>query len=280
VVATNRGRGLSLFAVQHPSRLGEFISEHASRITRVGALVVFLLLWELVYQLGLVNPLFTSSPSRIAAAGYQLFQTGEIWNDLAVSGIEFAIGYLAAIAVGISLGLTAGWYDRLFYVINPFVGTLNAVPRITFMPIIVIWFGIGIGSKIALVFLGAVVTIMINTIDGVKKYDARFLRVARSFGASEFKIFRSVVLPGTAPFIFSGLKIGAGQALQNVIVGEFYAATMGIGYFIAVSGNSFAIDQAFAGMVVVAIIGLVIVAVLRRIERHFERWRPRVGAMR
>jgi NitT/TauT family transport system permease protein len=247
-------------------------------MTRIGALFIFLLLWELVYRLGLVNPLFTSSPSRIAVAGYQLFESGEIWSDLAVSGIEFAVGYLAAIAVAVPLGLAAGWYDRLFYVINPFVDTLNAVPRITFMPIIVIWFGIGIGSKIALVFLGAVVTIMINTIDGVKKYDARFLRVARSFGASEFKLFRSIVLPATVPFIFSGLKIGAGQALQNVIVGEFYAATMGIGYFIAVAGNSFAIDQAFAGMVVVTIIGLVIVAILHRIERHFERWRPRVGA--
>lgn len=279
MAATARSGTRSVRDAEPRSGLSRFVSEYATPITRVSALVVFLLLWEFVYRLGLVNPLFTSSPSRIAAAGHELFASGEIWNDLAASGIEFAVGYLAAIVVAVPLGLAAGWYERLFYVLNPFVDTLNAVPRITFMPIIIIWFGIGMGSKIALVFLGAVVTIMINTIDGAKKYDARFLRVAKSFGASEFKIFRSVVLPGTVPFIFSGLKIGAGQALQNVIVGEFYAATMGIGYFIAIAGNSFEIDQAFAGMAVVTILGLVMVGILHRIERHFDRWRPRVGAM-
>lgn len=269
----------SVHASIRRSWLRRLTAEYSTPTIRVVALAAFLLVWELVYRLGLVNPLFTSSPSRIAEASYKLFASGEVWNDLAVSGIEFAVGYLAAVAVAVPLGLAAGWYDRLFYVLSPFVDTLNAVPRITFMPIIIIWFGIGEGSKIALVFLGAVVTIMINTIDGVKKYDARYLRVAKSFGASEFKIFRSVILPGTVPFIFSGLKIGAGQAFQNVVVGEFYAATQGIGYFIRITGNSFEIDQAFAGMVVVTVMGLVTVGILHRIENHFERWRPRVGAM-
>jgi ABC-type nitrate/sulfonate/bicarbonate transport system permease component len=253
-------------------------SRYATPITRCNALIIFLMVWELVYRLGLVNPLFTSSPSRIVAAGYGLFATGEIWNDLRVSGIELAVGYVAAIVVGIPLGFAAGWYKRLFFILNPFMDTLNAVPRVTFMPVIIIWFGIGVSSKIALVFLGAVITIVINTTAGVKMHDVRFVRVAKSFGASEAKIFKSVVLPGTVPFIFSGLKIGAGQALINVVVGEFYAATMGIGYFISVSGNSFEIDESFAGIVVVTASGLVLVGILDRIERHFDRWRPRIGA--
>jgi NitT/TauT family transport system permease protein len=155
---------------------------------------------------------------------------------------------------------------------------LNAVPRVTLLPLLVIWFGIGIWSKVVVVFLGAVIPILINTQAGVNANEARFLKVARSFGASELKIFVSIILPGAVPFIFTGLKYGAGRALLGVVVGELYAATAGVGHMIADAGNSFQTDVVFFGIALFTASGLVTVAVLDRFERRFENWRPKVGA--
>jgi ABC-type nitrate/sulfonate/bicarbonate transport system permease component len=130
---------------------------------------------------------------------------------------------------------------------------------------------------VAVVFLGAVIPIAISTYSGVRTNEARFLRVAKSFSASEWKLFTSIILPGTVPFIFSGLKYGAGRALLGVVVGELYAATAGVGHMIAAAGNSFQTDVVFFGVLLFTATGLVLVTILDRIERHFERWRPSVG---
>src|SRR5262249_18791004 len=155
----------------------------------------------LVARTGAVNPLFVSSPSLIASAAGRLLEEGEIWGDLRVSAVEFVLGYGLAAAVAVPLGLAVGWDRRLGYLLGAFIDTLNAVPRVTLLPIIVIWFGIGIWSKVAVVFLGAAIPLLINTYSGVRTSEARFLRVARSFGARPLKLFASIVLPGTLPFI-------------------------------------------------------------------------------
>lgn len=249
------------------------------RLAISGAVVLgFFALWEAVADAGLVNPLFISSPSRIVVAGVALLRSGELSNDLATSGIEFVLGYLLAIAVGIPFGLAIGWYRRLYYLCNPFIDVLNAVPRVTLLPIVIIWFGIGLWSKIVVVFLGAVIPILINTYSGVKTNEQRFLSVARSFGASEFTIFRTIVLPGTMPYIFTGLKYASGRALLGVIVAELYAATAGIGNFMAVAGNSLQTDKVFVGILIVTAVGLVTVEVLNRLERRFDVWKPKVGS--
>ena len=138
------------------------------------------------------------------------------------------------------------------------------MPRVTLLPLIIIWFGIGIWSKVVVVFLGAVIPILINTQSGVKTSEARFIRVARSFSASRFKIFSSIVLPGTVPFIFTGLKYGAGRALLGVVVGELYASTAGLGHMIADAGNTFQTDVVFFGVLIFMATGLVVVALLDR----------------
>ena len=242
------------------------------------ALAAMLLVWELTARTGLVDPLLISSPTAVARAGYSLFADGDIWNDVEVSGTEFLIGYGLAAAIGIPLGLATGWYRRASYLLGPFIDTLNAVPRVTLLPLIVIWFGIGIWSKVVVVFLGAVIPIAISTHSGVKTNEARFLNVARSFGASEFKILFSIILPGTVPFIFSGLKYGSGRALLGVVAGELYAATAGIGFMIGTAGNTLQTDVLFFGVLLFTAAGLATVAVLDRFERRFETWRPKVGS--
>jgi ABC-type nitrate/sulfonate/bicarbonate transport system permease component len=243
-----------------------------------GTLAIFLLAWELCADLGAINPLFISSPSRIWQAGAVLIVDPEFWNDVRVSASEFLFGYGAAAAVGIPLGLAMGSSRRLSYILGPFVDTLNAVPRVTLLPLLIIWFGIGIWSKVAVAFLGAVIPIVISALAGVKTNEARFLAMAKSFSASRRKIFGSVILPGTVPYIFTGLKYAAGRALLGVVVGELYAATAGVGHMIADAGNMFQADTLFFGVLVFTATGLVVVALLDRIERRFERWRPPLGA--
>lgn len=244
-----------------------------------GALMALLAMWEAAPAFGFIDPLFTSSPTRVVRAGVELFRTGEIWPDIEASATEFAWGYLAAIAVAVPLGLVIGWYRRAQYIFGPFIDVMNAVPRITFLPILILWFGIGVWSKLAVVFLGAVIPITIATASGVVTNEARFLRMARSFGASPFKLLTSIILPGTAPFIFTGLKYGAGRALLGVVVGEIYASTAGVGHMIADAGNTLQTDIVFFGVLLFTVTGLVINAILNRLERHFERWRPQ-GAQR
>ncbi len=255
-----------------------FYRRHERLIIGAASVLSFLLLWECAFRFAWVNPIFISAPSMVALAALQVFSTPEFRRDLGVSGTEFIVGYLMAIGVGVPLGLALGWNKRLHHALGPFVHTLNTIPRVTLLPLIIIWFGIGIWSKIIVVFLGAVIPILISTYSGVRASDERLLRVARSFNASRGRIFRTIVLPGTVPFIFTGLKYGSGRALLGVIVGELYAATAGLGYFIASAGNAFQTDKVMVGVLIFVAAGLLTMEGLNRIERRFDAWRPRVGS--
>lgn len=267
---------LSSGGAARPSLKG-VIRGHEKLLIGGGTLLAFLATWELIVRLGWINAKYVSSPSLVAKAAVELFASGELWSDLGVSGAEFVLGYVLATAFAIPFGLALGWYRRLYFCFSPFVQTLNIIPRITLLPLIIIWFGIGIGSKVAIVFLSAVIPILISTMSGVRVNEQRFMKVARSFGASEWMIFTSIVFPGTVPFIFTGLKYAAGRALLGVIVAELYAATAGIGYFINSAGNAFQTDKVLVGVLIVTSVGLAVVEILNRLEARFEAWRPIVG---
>lgn len=263
-------------AAASPLRRFYLTSERA--ILGVASVAAVLLLWEWTAARELVSLVFISSPTRIAKAAVELAASGGLWNDLKVSGIEFFVGYALAVAAGIPLGIATGWYRRLFYLLDPFISALYATPRVALLPLIIIWVGIGIWSKIVVVFLGAVFPILINTLAAVRTTDERLLRAARSFGADDLQVFRTVVLPSSVPFILTGLRLGVGRALVGVVVGELYAATAGIGFLITVAGASFQTDKVFVGILIIAAAGMVSMEALSRLERRFEKWRPRVGA--
>jgi len=238
------------------------------------SMLVFLAVWEGAVRAGLVNPLFTSSPSRIAAAGFEMFRDGSIYQHLRVSAEEFFSGFALAIVVGVPLGILMGWYSRVNAILEPFVSALYATPRIALLPLVVIWFGIGLASKVAIVFLGAIFPILVNTITGVRTIEADFVKVARSFGASDRQMFLTVVLPSSVPMLLTGLRLGLGHALVGIVVGEMYGATQGLGYLIAVAGARFQTDQVMVGIILIAGLGVTLTELLRAVERRFERWRP------
>src|SRR5437016_791763 len=265
--------------VAEASTLYKFYLIQEKKILGAAAVIVFLTAWELCGNtLQLINPLFMSAPSLVFKAAFQMFASGEIFNDLYVSGIEFIVGYILSVVVAIPFRIAIGWYKRFAYVCDPFVNAMNATPRIALLPLVIIWLGIGILSKVGIIFLGAVFPLLINTRDGDKTTPHNLLTAARSFGASEWQIFRSVVIPSTVPFILTGLRLGIGRALIGVMVGELYAATAGIGFMITVAGATFQTDKVFVGVLIFAISGMVATEIIDRVERRFDRWRPKVGA--
>jgi len=265
--------------VAEASKLYKFYLNQEKKILGGTAVVLFLILWELVGNVfQLINPMFMSAPSLIFKAAIELVRSGEIWNDLWVSGIEFFWGYMLSVLVAIPLGIAIGWYKRVSYLFDPFINAMNATPRVALLPLVIIWLGIGVLSKVGIIFLGAVFPIIINTRDGVKTTPSNLLTAARSFGASEWVLFKSVVMPSTLPFILTGLRSALGRALVGVLVGELYAATAGIGFMITVAGATFQTDKVFVGVLIFAVTGLVGTVLIGKIEKHFERWRPQVGA--
>lgn len=226
-----------------------------------------------------IKPIFLSSPSAIAAAFHRLFfVTGEIWNDLRVSAAEYLLGFLLALGVGIPLGLAAGWYRKVAYAVEPFLAAMNATPQVALLPLIIVWVGIGFWSKVVVIVLLATLPVAINALAGVRTIDAGLLRVARSFGAPEWQIFKNIILPSSVPFLLTGVRLGVGRAMIGIVVGELYAATAGVGFMIHVAGASFQTDKVFVGVMIIAISGLVLIEIIRRIERRVEVWRPKVGA--
>ncbi len=265
--------------VAEASKIYKFYLNNEKKLLGIAGVVTFLVVWELVGNvLQLINPMFMSAPSLIFTAAVGMFSSGEIYNDLYVSGIELFWGFLLSALVAVPFGIMVGWYKRMAYIFDPFINAMNATPRVALLPLVIIWLGIGILSKVGIIFLGAVFPILINTRDGVKTTPYNLLTAARSFGASEWTLFKTVVLPSTIPFILTGLRLGLGRAIVGVMVGELYAATAGIGFMITVAGATFQTDKVFVGVLIFALTGMMGMELLTRIEKRFDKWRPKVGA--
>ncbi len=273
--------------VAEASKLYKFYLNHEKKILGSASVTLFLILWEFMggalsaynpIPFLQINPMFMSAPSLVWKAAVDLFSSGEIWNDLRVSGIEFLWGYFLSVSVAVPFGIAVGWYKKMAYTFDPFINAMNATPRVALLPLVIIWLGIGILSKVGIIFLGAIFPILINTRDGVKTTPINLLNAARSFGASEWMVFKTVVLPSTVPFILTGLRLGVGRALVGVMVGELYAATAGIGFMITVAGATFQTDKVFVGVLIFALSGMIFMELLSRVERHFDKWRPEIGS--
>jgi NitT/TauT family transport system permease protein len=268
-----------------------FYSRHERAILGVGAIVLFLAFWEglergwwsdlLQPVIGAeaerwrIKPIFISSPALITQAAYRMFfVTGEIWRDLGLSGLEFVLGIAIAIIIGIPLGLAAGWYRPLSHAVAPFLSALNATPQVAFLPLIIVWIGTGFATKIIIIVLLAVLPIAINAQAAVRTTDPRLIKVADSFGAGEWLLFRSVILPSAVPFLLAGLRLAIGRGMIGIVVGEVYGSSGGIGMMISQAGSRFQTDKVFVGVLTIVAAGVILVEVLRRIERRVEVWRP------
>ena len=247
--------------------------KHENVILALGAMLAFLILWEILPAIGLANPFFTCSPSRILTAAGWLFAHG-FWNDILVSLKEFVAGIGLAVLFSIPLGLLLGWYRRLNAMFEPFVTMFNAMPRVALLPLIILWLGIGIESKVAAVFLGAFFPLVVNVMAGVKTVDETLLKCARSFGASDRQVFTKLALPTSVPFLVAGMRLALGRGLVGVVVGEMLASTAGVGHMMTLAGDTFQTDKVFVGLILLAVFGYTLTELLKWLEKHFESWQP------
>lgn len=216
---------------------------------------------------------FVPSPLATAQAAIKMAGDGSLVAGTWQSFVTLSVGYLLAIVVAIPVGMAMGGIRVVGAVLNPYVDALASMPRIAFLPLIIVFLGLGYQAKIFMVFLGAVMPILINTYAGVLHSDAELIEMARSAGAGNGAIFRKIVLPGALPHIVTGLRVGASLALINTVVAELYTAVSGLGGLLSIYGNSFRMAPYFVIVADLALLGMLLIYGVRLVERRVMRWR-------
>jgi NitT/TauT family transport system permease protein len=234
--------------------------------------------WELASRLGLISPLFFSSPSAVVASGAENITQVDFWNDVFISVQEFVVGYLVAVALAIPFGLVTGWFTTPHYLFEPWLAAFNATPRLALLPLVILWVGLGFWSKAVIVFLGAFFPVAINTFHGVRTVDRNLLDVSTSFGASGRRRLWTVVLPSVVPFTLVGMRLGIGRAISGVVVAEFFTSQAGLGHFIFRAGSRLETADLLFGALFITLLALLAFRGLGALEKRFQVWQPKVGS--
>ncbi|HXG53131.1 MAG TPA: ABC transporter permease [candidate division Zixibacteria bacterium] len=244
-----------------------------------------LLLYRLLFGLALVgawewcsgriiDPFWVSSPSRVFGYLYEVVADGSIFGHLAVTLYETFTGFFIGAVSGIGLGFALGRRELLAQIVDPYVVAFNGIPRIALAPLFIIWFGIGPTSKIILVVMVVFFLTFFNTYAGVKGVDAELKNILRVMGATERQILTKIVMPAIVPWITTGLKISVPYAIVGAVVGEFIAASKGLGYLIHYNTSLFSTTGALGGILVLALVVVVCNEAINRAEAYLLRWRP------
>jgi len=237
------------------------------------AVVLFFAVWQAVYLFIPLDTLFMSKPSLIFASLYELTVSGDIFHELYVSALPFFYGLFGAVVVGVSIGILMGWRQRVGYALDPLMTVFYASPLVALAPLVVVFFGVGVSGKALIIFLLAVFPFIFNAAAGVRAVDRLLINVVRSLGGTEKDLYLKVIVPSVLPYIVAGARIAIGRALVGVLVGEFFAASEGIGYAIASFGDLFALDKMFACILVVMVIAVLMTEGIRWAERAAFPWR-------
>ena len=243
-----------------------------SWVRQVAALLILLALWEAAGYAGMLNPLYLPSPSQIGAALVELFSDGRIWPHLEATFTAALGGLVLGIAVGAVLGVAAALVQLVAELLEPVMTLLNAVPRVILAPLFVIWLGIGLASKIALSFILVAVLIFFTVFTGIRQVDRRMVERVITLGGDRWALVRHVYLPSVTAWILSTLKIAVGFAFTGALVGEFVAATHGLGYLLSFAQSTYNAALMFALIVLILAVVLLIFGIAGRLEKYLLRW--------
>jgi NitT/TauT family transport system permease protein len=243
-------------------------------ITRGGiSIIAGLALWQVLAQALLENELLIPPPSSVARSFWDLAVSGQLNKHFAATATEFIYGFSAACIVGVVLGYLMGmhrWFDEI---IDPWMAALYSIPVIALVPMIIIWFGIGIFSKIVVVFKITLVAIILNTAAGIKNLDPVWLELAQSMRLSSWQTTYKIRLPGALPYIITGMRLGVGRALLAVVVAELMASNAGLGYLLRDSSETWDSPKLFVTVILLAVIGLTSFNLIKRFEQRMAPWR-------
>jgi NitT/TauT family transport system permease protein len=243
-----------------------------SPLRRAASVVLALALWELAARL-IDNPVFFVSLTDIVARGIELWRSGALQVHIATSLAELAIGLALGIAVGILASIVMASSAVMEDLFDPWVSLIYSMPIIALAPLFVLWFGIGMTSKVAIVFLMSVFPVLINSLVGLKTADKDYIEAARSFGSTPAQIFVKVRFPSAVPYIVSGIRNAISRGLIGVVVAEFFGSQAGLGFLIQFSAQTFDTKALFVGVFILAFGGIAAVELLRWIERWVAPWR-------
>jgi NitT/TauT family transport system permease protein len=236
-------------------------------------LAALLAVWEIVPRLGLTDPTFLPPFSEVMGAGWQLAQSGELYDDVAASLLRALSGFLISVVLVVPLGLAVGWYGRLGDLLNQIIEICRNTAPLALLPVFILLLGIGETSKITMVVYSCAWPLFLNTIAAVKQVDPLLIKSARTMGATPQQLFRKVILPASLPTIFVGIRLASASAMLVLVASEMVGAKAGLGYLIIYSQYSFLIPQMYFGILGITVIGLTFNAVLEALERHFMRWK-------
>ena len=232
------------------------------------SVLAFLATWEIAPRAGLADATYTSQPSRVIAASLEIVPSAGFLHDVSVSLSEFAIGFVLAIGIGVPLGLLLGRFPLLRYLLDPPIMAIYATPHLALLPILVVWLGIGMQSKIAVAFVGGVIPILVNTMAGVRGVERAWVAAARSFCAGQWDVFVKVILPASLPAVIMGIRLGLSRAVLGVVVAEMYQSQAGVGNEIMRYGSEFRTDYLLFDALVVSLFGFAATSAVRALEER------------
>lgn len=247
------------------------------RLPGVLSLVGFVVLWQLLIVIFDPSPILFPPPAAVAEAFVEAVADGTMWPAVADSMSAMAIGLAWALAFGIPLGLIIGMSPTADLITSPYLWGFFAMPRIALAPLMILWLGFGMETKVWLVFLSAVIPLMLSCKDGVQTVDTSLIAVARSFGAGRGALFGKVIAPSALPFIASGIRNGISRGFVGLLVIELTVGSGGIGTQVMRSMRQFDTARMFAFALVLIVIALTLISLSRRLENLASRWREEVS---
>lgn len=243
------------------------------RVLGWGSVALVIAVWEIYARVSGVSPLYLPKPSGIVVALIEMFRTGDLAIDLAWTLYRIFAGFFLAVVVGVGLGIWIATSKRVRAIADMYIAMLYPLPKVTLIPLLIIWLGTGGPFMLTISFLGAIFPIVINTVLGVRQCDQGLVLAARDLGAAPRQIVWRVLLPSAIPSIFAGIRLGLGVSIILVVAAEMVVGKLGLGARLYLSGQILETEQVFAVLIVLAVLGVIVTKVQDAVDRLLGRWR-------
>lgn len=253
------------------SRLG-WLGRHGALVFGTVGVLILLAAWQVCAVTGIVDEHISSYPTQVAAEEVTLFGHALIWSAIGNTAAEVGWALLIIIVAGIPAGILLGRVTWLRQMTDPVISILNSVPYVLFLPLIIFWFGLGETARVLVVVWAGILPLLINTTAGVRNINVDYLRVGQVFCASRARLFASILVPASMPFILTGVRLAVARALVGAIVVEFFLSSNGLGYFVQTETSNLQMSAAMAGIVVMAVAALLLTRLIGLVEKRVISW--------